>query len=195
MGFEQIDEACQAGEKAENADFATPSGTAGINPLKVAKRNIYVPFHFPTGGIIRSGSLTDGIAAVFPGQTFQDAGSGYILAAGMAPRGEVSPGERGTLKILWKSAGTAGNVRFVADMKPVIQNAANLSLAVTRAVIQAANTVGSALTIAKMDFPPSLFNNNQLWGLKLSRDPTNALDTIGADVTVHAIWMEILGRC
>lgn len=195
MGFDQIDEACIAGQRAENADFATPAGTAGINPLKIAKRNIYVPFHMPTTGIKVSGGIADGISAAFPGQVFQNAATGSIFLQACAPRGEIVPGAIGTLKILWESATNTGNVRFVAAMRTAIDNATTLELAITRNVIQAANASASALSIAKMEFPPAIFNNNQIWGLKLTRDPANTLDTLAADITVHAIWMEILGRC
>jgi hypothetical protein len=196
MGFEQIDEACQAGARAENADFATPTGNAGINPLKIAKRNIYIPFHFQDSGSVISGTVAFGGAGAFPGLTLGNGGAGYLLAQGFMPRGEISPGERGTLKVAWYVGGaTTGNLRLVADLKPVISGTANLSSAITRNVIAAAVGSANTIIISKMEFPPAFFNNNQLLGLKLARDPSNTLDTLGADVVVIAIWMEILGRC
>lgn len=195
MGFEQIDEACKAGQRAENADFATPTGTAGINPLKVAKRNIYVPFHLSRGGIIES-NTSNGASSTFPGVALPNSGAAYVIAAASSPRGEIAAGERGTLKILWEAAaGTTGDLRLVAELKAAISGSASLAVAITRNVIQTTNAVANKLSIAKMEFPPSVFNNNQLWGLKLSRDPANSLDTLAQDVWIHSVWMEILGRC
>lgn len=192
-GFDQIDEACIAGQRAENSDFATPTGTAGINPLKIAKRNIYIPF--PVNESVRNSNLVAAPTGVFPGMTFQNASAGYGIFQGMTPRGEVSSGEKGTLKILWSTSATTGNLRLVAQIAILINGISSLAAAVSRNVIQAANTSGNALSIASLAFPPAVFNANQLWHLKLDRDPANVLDTLAADIIVHAIWMEILGRC
>lgn len=196
MGFEQIDEACQAGARAENSDFAAPSGTAGINPLKVTKRTLKIPFHITSGGIVTSGGITLAGSGLFGCATFQNASAGYILVQASAPRGEISPGSSAILKVAWAVGGvTAGNVRFVADLKPAINGISALTSALTRNVIQAADGVTAQIMVAKMEIPPAILNNNQLWGLKLARDPINALDTLAADVIVLGIWMEISGRC
>ena len=96
MGFEQIDEACIAGQRAENADFATPTGTAGINPLKIAKRNRYVPFIFNENIVVSNVTFTS--AGVFPGLVFPNTTASYVLIPASIPRGEISPGESGILK-------------------------------------------------------------------------------------------------
>lgn len=195
MGFEQIDEACRAGQRAENADFAAPSGTAGINPLKIEKRKIYVPFHLSSGGIVESGT-SQGASGPYPGRALPNSGSAYVIAQASCPRGEIAAGESGILKILWEAAaGTTGDLRLVAELKTAIYGSAGLTVSMTRNVIQTTNSVANQLSIARMEFPPSVFNNNQLWGLKLSRDPSNSLDTLAQDVWIHGIWMEILGRC
>lgn len=186
MGFEHIDEACLAGQRAENSDFATPSGTAGINPLKIAKRNIYVNF------IIMQASTPPGI---FPAVKLANAGASSNIFPAMAPRGEISSGEKGTLKIAWATAATVGNLRLVCDMAVCVNGISSLNAAISRNVIQAANTSGSAFSIAKLEFPLSVFNANQLWSLKISRDSANVLDTVADDIYIKAVWMEILGRC
>lgn len=193
-GFDQIDEAVKAGARAENADFATPTGTAGINPLKMEKRKIFIPFHF--GQLVVSGAVTDDPSGTYAGKVLPDAGAAtYMLLSGMAPRGEVAPGEPGILHIFWRTTPTTGNARFVCDIRPIIDGSSNLASAVQRATISAANGSANALTEAKMNFPPAIFSNNQQMALKLYRDPTNSLDTIGASLTVHAVYLEILGRC
>lgn len=193
MGFEQIDEAIKAGESAENADFATPTGTAGINPLKTEKRKIYIAFHFENAQI--SGAVVDALSGAFPGFEMPDGSATYILLGAMMPRGEVSPGESAILHIIWKTAGNTGNVRFVVDVKPIITGTSSLASAVQRAIIQAANATGGSLSDAKIIFPPALFTNDQCVSIKIARDGTNSLDTIGAAIQVHGAYLEILGRC
>jgi hypothetical protein len=191
MGFEQVDEACQAGARATNADFATPSGTAGINPLKTAKRNIYVPFILSN---YTSSGLSDSQAGIMQGVAIPDAAH-YIYLSAMAPRGEIDPGEKGTLHILWNTSSTTGVVRFVADIRPIIEGSVSLVSAVSRSVIQAANGTTNLISDAKIIFPVAILNKAQGWGLKISRDGTNSLDTIGATIAIRSVHMEILGRC
>ena len=92
-GFDQVDESVKAGARAENEDFATPTGNAGINPLKFEKRPIYLPCHF--NQLYVSGSITDAASGAFPGKSMPDAGSAtYMLLSVMAPVGEIVPGNR-----------------------------------------------------------------------------------------------------
>lgn len=191
-GFDQIDEAVKAGARAENADFATPTGNNGIAPFKFAKRKIYIPVHFSR--LFVNGSITSSFSGTFPGKLMPNAASSYMLLGLLAPRGEVVPGEPATLHIYWTSATTTGDVRFVLDMRPVIEGATNLASAFQRAVISTANGSANQLTHAKLFLPPAIFSNDQQVAMKLARDPANTLDTHAADIVVRAIYMEILGK-
>ena len=191
-GFEQIDEAVRAGARAENEDFATPTGTAGISPLKVAKRKIYIPFHFANATL---STATESVSGVFPGILLPNSGAAHAFLGAMAPRGEVSPGEPATLHVFWTTAATSGVLRLVCDIRPVIEGSANLASAVQRAILSSANGTTVLLQQAKIPFPAALFNNNQQVSLKIARDPSNSLDTLADDIILRCVYLEILGRC
>lgn len=192
-GFDLIDEAARAGARAENADFASPAGTAGINPLKFAKRPIYIPAHL--GQLVVSGSITSSLSGVFPGRLMPNSGASYMLLGLLSPKTEVSPGEPGTLHIYWTTAATSGNLRLVVDIRPIINGAASLASAVQRSIITAANASTNVLEESKILFPPAILSNNQGISVKIARDPSNSLDTLSDDIVIRAVYLEILGRC
>lgn len=191
-GFSQIDEAARAGARASNADFAAPSGIAGINPLKIKSESLFIPM--PLGKVFRS-TATENPAGIFPGIVMPDSGASYFVGGLRAPLEEVVPGGRAQLHIFWWTTGATGAARFVVDIRPAIAGANNLSSAVQRAVISDADPDGSQIIKATVVLPLAVFSKRQLIGAKIARDPSNSLDTLGADLRVLGVFLEIPGRC
>lgn len=188
MSVELIDDGRIAGEKAYNADVDT---SAAIKPIKIEKKSIYLNWVIQNFAI---SAATSSASNAFPGWNMVDSGAASLIMQLLSPMAEIVPGENATLHIWWMTAATTGNVRWVIDIKPVITGFTTLTSAITRSVITPA---GSASTFidSKVLLPAAVFSNNQLIGLQIARDPTNSLDTIGADAIIRAVYLEINGRC
>jgi len=189
-GFEDIDEGIIAGERIENADI---KAAAGIKPLKFEKRTLSMDIRLD-GAQLSGASVAIAAVGVFPGITLPNANSGDITVTVEAPRGEMVKGERPTLHIWWNSAGTSGNARFVVDIKPAIEAVSGLSSAIQKSVISDVQGVASQLQEATIEFPPSIFGNSQLIGIKLARDPANTLDTLASDLQILGLYLTMNGR-
>lgn len=191
-GFEDIDESILAGERIENEDIGT---SANINPLKAAKRSIYVNAQL-ANAVLTGTSVALAPSGVFPSILFPNANSGTLNVNLNGPRGEVVPGETAKLHIFWKKdTATSGNIRLVIDITPIIEGASSLASAVNRAIISLALSGTTDIQEAIVDLPPAIFSNNQAIGLQIVRDPTNTLDTLASDIKILSIYLEINGRC
>lgn len=188
-GFESIDEGIVAGGKIGNADI---DSSAAINPRKIEKRLFSI--EAPLANAVLSGSAALTATYNFNEITLPVASSAGFSVTLPYPRGEISPGERLKIKIGYWVGGSSGDVRLVVNIKPATQGISNLGSAIERAII---TTAGSAntLSIAEVEFPPSVFNNNQILAISISRDPANTLDTFGANIAVIFAVAEIYGRC
>lgn len=191
-GFEEIDEGIIAGEKVGNADFGA---SAAIKPLKIEKRAHTVIMEGFSGAVLTGAGVAIGTDTTFPKLTLPNANAGSFTTPVRAPKGELVPGERPTLHIWWNTAEITGSLRLVVDIRPVIEGALNLSSAIQKAVITPAQGSANQLQEALIEFGPSIFNNNQLWFLKIARDPTNTLDTCAGDININGIYITMNGRC
>lgn len=191
-GFEDIDEAILAGERIENEDIGT-SAAIGVN--KIAKRTIYINVPIPACVLSGAGtSLTK--SAAFPAIVLPNANSAAVYFTVSAPRGEVVPGERAKLRIFWiKNTAVSGNIRLVVNITPAITGSTSVASAIERSVISVALSGTTDIQEASIDLPPAVFSNNQIIGLQISRDPTNTLDTLDADISIVGACIEIQGRC
>ena len=189
-GFESIDEGIVAGQTIANEDI---DSAAEINPLKIEKQSIYIDCLI--NGAILSGASVAVTIDNFPYILLPNANSGTIILTTRMPRGEITPGEKMKVRILWTSATTGSQVRFVIQLKPAIAGVSNLGSAIERAVVSAGPSSANFGIEAIAEFPASIFSNEQIVGLYISRDPTNVLDTLAADIKVAAIILEINGRC
>ena len=190
-GFENVDEAMIAGARIDDADIASD---AAIKPIKVAKRSLFVSV--PLANAVLSGtSVAHSAVGVFDLITLPDANAGTVTVTAMAPRGEVSPGDKVKLHIWWLTAATSGSARFVVDIKPAIEGISGLGSAIEKAVLSDARASGSQFIEAIVEFSAAVFSNNQLIGIKITRDGTNSLDDLGADLKIGALYLEMQGRC
>lgn len=188
-GFEEIDEGILAGEKIGNEDI---DDSADIKPIKVKSVPIFIDTALANATLSGSASLYNQYD--FPVILLGDASVGGFTITVPYPRGEISPGSRLKVKILYYISSGSGKFRLVINVKPALTGIANLESAMERSII---STVGSPSIATEIfaEFPPSVFNNNQILGLKISRDPTNALDTFNEFVRVASVYLEIEGRC
>lgn len=190
-GFEDVDEAIVAGALIGDADIASD---AAIKPIKFAKRSMFIPI--PLAYTILTGaSVAQAVSGIFNTITLPDANSGTITLTTTAPRGEISPGDRVKLHIWWLTAATSGSARFIINIKPAIKGVSSLSSAIERAVLSDARASGNQFIEAVVEFPAAIFTDNQLIGIKITRDGTNSLDDLGADLKVGALYLEFQGRC
>lgn len=188
MSVELIDDGRIAGEKARNADV---DAAAAIKPLKIEKNPILIPMNV-SQATQDSASLS--ASNNFLGWAFADAASHYLIFTLKAPMGEVTPGERGYLRIFWTTSASSGNCRWVVEIKPIIDGFTTLTAALTRSVITPAASA-NAIIESVIEFPPAIFSNGQLIGCKITRDGTNTLDTIAATAILRGVYLSINGRC
>jgi len=189
MSVEFVDDGRISGAKAADSDV---DASAGINPLKVEKHSLFLNWSPSTVQIV-SGSPVANIVSVFSGWKLPDAAASSIAFNLISPRTEISPGDRATLWIWMYQTAASGMVRLVVDIRPVIEGSLSVTSALQRAVAFSPNQ--STLSLGKIDFPPAIFSNGQIIGIKISRDPANALDTIAADLTIFNCSLEVQGRC
>lgn len=191
MGIEQIDESLIAGARAENADV---HASAAINPIKFEKRPFYLPLHIGnilvTGGIVTQPVSGIAILLRFPSGSAE---SMYLMAR--APRGEVVNGEIVKLHVFWETAATSGIARLVAEIRPALDGAANLSSAIQRSMLSDVPSGANTLQEIIFEFPPAIFSQNHIIAVKLTRDPGNVLDTLADNMDIAACFLEIPGRC
>ena len=189
-GFEEIDEASLAGARIGNADIAA---AAGIKPLKVERKPLYIPLNMGSC-ILSSSNTTRGQSGAFPQIALADAGEGYFINS-IAALGEASPGDPVKLHIWWTTSATSGQARFVINIKPLRKDFLTTASAIQKQILSDVNGVANRLTHAEVEFPPAVFSSDMLIGIKITRDGTNALDTVGAAVNVNACYLEMAGRC
>jgi len=190
-GFVDVDEAMIAGARIEDADIAS---NADIKPIKIEKRSLFI--QAPLNESILSGaSVAHSIEGIFDVITLPDANSGTITITTAAPRGEISPGDKVKLHIWWLTTATSGSARFIANIKPATEGISGLGSAVEKAILSDARGSADQFIEAIIEFPAAIFTNNQLIGIKITRDGTNSLDDLGADLRVGAVYLEMQGRC
>lgn len=188
MSVSIVDDGRLSGEKAYNADV---DASADINPLKIEKNKIFLGW--PSGAVSLT-TATSSTSNAFIGYSFPDPGTSSIIFNLLSPRAEITPGEKATLHIWWTTAATSGSIQWVVDIKPVISGFTTLASALRRSVIAPAASA-NAFIDSRIDLPPAIFSNNQLIGLKISRDAGSSLDTIGAAAVIRLVYLEINGRC
>lgn len=190
MGAELIDDSLLAGARAEDADV---DSAAAINPLKVATRPFYIPLIFRS--FTSTGSPSSVQAGVFGGIRLRDAAADTITIAAKTPRGEIVSGRAAKLHVFWLSTATSGVLRLVADIKPIIDGFDSLDSALQRTILSDAPSVAGNLQQATFEFPAAIFSKSQIVSVKISRDPDNSLDTLGANADIYSAYLEMTGRC
>jgi hypothetical protein len=183
-----------AGYAIDDEDF---DENANLSELSTASRtlriNLPVPSLIPSGAGV---SLTSN--GVFPGYILPNANTGYLYFSIPLPT-EYELLIGATLRILWNSAGTAGNLKITSDICTSHyfgDTASTETVSATQAATGTANLL-SEMTFAfnASNFGLHSYNPmDEIIGIKIKRDPADGADTLASDVRILAITFEFTGR-
>ena len=177
----------QAGDQIEDDDVHP---NANIQISKLGTRTLYLSI--PATLFQRSGSgvalVTSG---VFGGVTLPNANTGNLYASVPLPD-EYDSGTI-TLRVFWKTAATAGNLKLNANLASVAKDGA-LTVEEAETATVAANGTTNLLNEATFTFTASDFEAGDIVGVNLNRDPADVADTLASDVMIIEATLEFTGR-
>lgn len=178
----------QAGDLIEDADV---DDNANIQISKLTTRTL--SFSFPAVMSQKSGSgVISSFLGVYGGVVLPDANTGNLYMAFPLPDEWVSGGII-TVRVWWKTAATAGNVKFSGLLKSTTKDGTTASEE-TVTVTDAANGTTNLINDATMAFAAADFTAGDIVGFNLKRDPADAADTLSSDTLIFAIDFEFTGR-
>lgn len=127
----------------------------------------------------------------FAGAVLPNANSGSLYWNWNVPDEWVS-GNDITFRIFWGSGSTGGDVKFTMTLRSTAADgdtASEVSGTVTTTAPTAGKLKASTITIAAANFAAG-----DIVGIKLTRDPADAADTLAADIECYGVDAEFTGR-
>lgn len=178
----------QSGDLIEDIDV---DDNADIAISKLATRTLYLSL--PASLAAKSGtSVANTIVGLFGGVLMPDANTGILYWSVPLPD-EYDSGTI-TLRIWWTTAATANNAKFSVALSSRAAGQDYSTTEETQTVTDAANGSASTLNVATVTFLAADFTAGDIIGIQLTRNPADAADTLGANLTIHAIDLEYTGR-
>ena len=178
----------RAGFRLNNKSVAD---AAAIDMAKIGTRTLRVPL--PAQAFVGSGTSVaisaDGIFNVF---LLPNANTGSLYTAHRLPAEWVSTSNV-TLNIYWKSTGITGDCKFSVELASVIVGE-TLALDDTQTVTTTVETTADKVSKSSVTFAAALFAAADVLGIRITRDPADAADTLASDVEVVGAELEFTGR-
>lgn len=163
---------------------------AAIAMSKIGCRTLYIALP-PSAFHLAGTSVAVATDGVFPVITLPDANAGNLYTSVRLPA-QYDSGTM-TLSIYWKCTPVAGNVKFTVDVAGKADNA-SAALEETLTVTTAAATTAGQINRSQVTMTASNFTAGDLIGIKITRDPTDAADTLGANISFISAVIEYTGR-
>ena len=178
----------QAGDLIEDDDV---DENAEIEIAKLGTRTLI--FSFPAPLFQKSGAgCVSGFLGVYGGAVMPDANATNLFISFPVPDEWVSGGNI-TVRVWWKTAATAGNVKFSGLLKSATIDGTT-AVEETVTATDAANGTTNLINDTTMAFAAADFTIGDVIGFNLNRTPTDAADTIASDTLVFAVDFEFTGR-
>lgn len=177
-----------AGYQFTNDDF---DNNAEIASSKLGTRTLYKTI--PAAACTLNGSgCTRTNSGVFGGVTMPDANDSDISYSLRLPV-EWDSGNI-TLRILWNTAATSGDIRLVTTYSAIKSGEATNATTQTVTSTDTADGTASDLNEITFTLTGTNFEAGDYIGIKITREPANASDTLGANAIIFALSFEYTGR-
>lgn len=167
---------------------------AALSMAKIGCRTLYVPLPADCWHMAGA-SVAVAEDGIFPIITLPDANTGNLYTSFELPAEAVLTTGTYVLSIYWKSTAVSGAAKYTVELASRQDNGnpstAEETLTVTTTVATTASQINkSQITFLGADFSSA----NNLVGIHVSRDPADAADTLGANVSFVCAVLEFTGR-
>jgi len=179
----------KTGFKFENVDFAK---SAAIATSKLGTRTLNIPLPAVDGHISGAGTSfqVDGIHITV---TMPDANASTLYFSVALPAESIGSTPQMSIDIYWKTTVITGNVEFaVAVATKEVPEAITADATFTDT--DAAATVASVVKKTTITFTGLTHTAADFLGIAITRDGTDAQDTLGADIDVLGAVLNFPGR-
>ena len=182
--FTDICPARKSGYTIGNADV---DSAAAIAVTKIGTRTLYLSF--PPQSMQNTGTVSN--SGVFPTVCFDDATQRYSRLAFALPA-EYSSGAI-SVDIYWITAATTGDAKFTVDIKSTTTGGTTASEN-QQTIATTTDATANEINKSTVSFAASLLASGDIVGIQITRDGTDAADTIGADLYVLLVVVSYTGR-
>ena len=175
-----------AGYSFTDNDF---DSNAEIEKSKLGTRTLYRTF--PATSMVTDATKTS--QGVFSGLLMPDASTKKIYFVFQVPKEYVSGNI--TAQYIWSTAATTGALRLTVTYEGRVVGE-SLASALSSSASDTDTAKGTTLLLNQGTFTlnSANFAANDYVSIIITRDPTDALDTIAADIIFYAISLEFTGR-
>ena len=178
----------KAGFRATNAGI---EAAAAITMTKIGTRTLKMAFN-PTDFTLSGASVAASADGIFSVVLFPNANTGTMIITSRLAA-EWKSGTDLIASVYWKSSGISGNMKLSIQLGAKA-DAESTASSNTQTVTTAAATTANKLVKSQVTFSNSLLAAGDWLGLSISRDPTDAADTLASDIYIACVVMEFTGR-
>ena len=164
---------------------------ANIKTSKQATRTLRLTIP-ATAFVLKGAGCVKTYLGVFGAVTMPDANISELYMAIPKPCEYVS-GDI-TIRILWSTAATSGNLKLTVVYKGIISGDTMDTGGTTVTATDAASGTTLLLNEITLTITAADITNDDLITFYIERDPANGSDTLGADIKVYAVSLEFTGR-